>query len=80
MDFAFAACPFLRGQKDWARSDWADAGREQGIVVIAPPEPPAEMGILVTDRYWLTDDDEGATGFKYRAGEPTREIEWRQRG
>lgn len=78
LDYAFDICPFLAG-RDWAEG-WQEEARAAGMTVIEPPAPPERMGILITDRFWLIDDDEGATTFKYKAGQPTREIEWRERG
>jgi hypothetical protein len=77
MEFAFESCPFLAG-KGYAEG-WQGAAREAGYIVLQPEEPPEEMGILITDRYWLIGDDEDATGFKYQAGKPLN-IEWRKRG
>ena len=78
LDFAFQSCPFLAG-RNWAEG-WQEQARAAGITVLVPPEAPEEMGILITDRFWLVEDDEGATDFKYQAGDPIRDIEWRKRG
>lgn len=76
--YAWQVCPWLAG-RGWAKG-WEEKAREAGIKVIAPTKPPEQMGILVTDRFWLIEDDEGATDFKYLAGDPIRPIEWRNRG
>jgi hypothetical protein len=77
LDFAFDACPFLAGKG--YREGWRDAARAAGFAVLEPAKPPPEMGILITNGYYLVSDDEGLTGFKYKAAEPLH-IEWRKRG
>lgn len=74
MAYAFSVCPWLGGKP------YVMKHRSVGVTTLPPPlkEPP-EMGILITDGFWLVDDDEGVTDFKYRAAEPLK-IEWRKRG
>lgn len=72
--YAWQVCPWLAGRA-YAGTDTAKRFRR-----IRAPKPPEMMGVLITDRFWLTDDDEGATDFKFLAGTPTRPIEWRTRG
>jgi hypothetical protein len=73
MAFALDVCPWLSGRPYVVK-------QAAGISTLPPPakEPP-EMGLLITTGYWLVADDEGLTGFKYRAAEPLK-IEWRKRG
>lgn len=74
LQYAWDVCPWLAG-REYAGTDAARRFRR-----VAPPKPPEMMGVLFTDRYWLVEDDEGATDFKFLAGAPTRPIEWRERG
>lgn len=74
LGYAWQVCPWLAG-REYAGTDAARQFRR-----VAPPKPPEMMGVLTTDRYWLVEDDEGATDFKFLAGLPTRPIEWRNRG
>lgn len=70
--YAFEVCPWLAG-KPYSSSQTAKARW------LVAPQPPGTMGILITDRFWLTDDTQGMTDFVYRAGEPTQPVEWRER-
>lgn len=67
--YAFEVCPWLNGKT------YALHGETRRI---EPPAEPERMGILITDRWWLTDDDEGVSDFKFKAGDPAV-IEWRNR-
>lgn len=78
LDYAFSVCPWLAG-RGWAEG-WEEKARVAGITVAPTPAPAEVMGVLYTDRFWLVDDDEGVSDFKFHAGEPTRAIEWRSRG